>query len=81
MLEKKLARPFFVRLKVVFVADREEIEDYVEFECSRVMLFLELDGTFKCHKLYCIHKAERTKLTWRKAPSREREIRLVCPVK
>jgi hypothetical protein len=81
VLEKKLARPFFVRLKVVFVTDREEIEDCDEFECGKIMLFLELDGTFQCHKSYCIRKAEIIKLTWRKAPSKEREIRLVCLVK
>ena len=46
MLEKKLARPFFVGLKVVFVADGEEVEDGVEFEKGRIMLLLELEGAF-----------------------------------
>jgi hypothetical protein len=45
VLDKKSARPCFVRLKVVFVADRKEAEDGVESESGGIMLFLELDGT------------------------------------
>ena len=81
VLDKKLACPFFVRFKMVFVADREEVEDCMKPEYGRIMLLLELEGTFKCHTSYCIREAERIKLTWRKAPSKERGIRLVCRVK
>ena len=74
MLEKKLARPFFVRLKVVFVADGEEVEDGVEFENGGIVLFLKFEGTLMNATGYIICNFEKLELTWRKAPSKGREI-------